>query len=255
MESVDNENVAQNPISVTENTVFENSSGQAYNAREQELLKEYAQARLERGETLEYINLNDYLVPHPAHFNQLAKPTVSIKYPHITFSASCIRLFEGMYYVLPTIAKTQPKIAFVPLKEEELSSLQWAREKDGKVVSKTISAPGFLNDVYARMKWSRKIRYKSYGYIADSARGLCIAFDLNLSAWIPGTFTEEVNKETGEIIKKHKDILLPGEYKNKAGMDFSDYENSHQMDLFTDFPELMTTTYEDLPEELRDDTE
>ena len=254
MDSIENGNQTANEEQhiITDADVFEHSSGQAYNENDQELIRKLMQSRLEQGDTLEFIDLNEYEVPHPAHFAQLSKPCLSIKYPHMTFSMSCIRLFEGYYHILPAMAKNAPRVAFVPIKEEEVSSLQWARDKDERMVNKTISAPGFLTDVFYRMKWSRQIRFKSYGRIVNTKRGLGLAFDLDTTAWLPGTFTEFVDKATGEI-KKRKEIFLPGQYKNKVGMDYSDYESSRQMDLFTDFPELMSKSYDDVPQEYLED--
>lgn len=240
------------PQIVTAADVFEHSSGQAYNEKDQELIRQLMQSRLEQGDSMEYLDLNEFEVPHPAHFAQLSKPSVSIKYPHMSFSMSCIRMFQGFYHVLPALAKNAPRIAFVPLMEEEVASLQWARDKEGRMVNKTISAPGFLDDVFYRMKWSKRIRFKAYGRLVNTKKGLALAFDLDGSAWIPGTFREFVDKATGEV-KKRKEIFLPEQYKNKAGMDFSDYESSRQMDLFTDFPDLMSKTYDDIPEEYLQD--
>jgi len=252
--TTENVNEEALPGPVTESVAFEQSTGQAYSNDELELIKRFTQSRLEHSDALEFIDLKEYEVPPPAHFYQLSKPCVSIKYPHMTFSMSSVRIFEGIYHVLPVIAKTKPRIAVIPLKEEELASFQWARLKDDRYVNKTISAPGFLDDVFRRMKWSKKMRYKAYGHVVDSERGLVLAFDLEQSTWIPGTYSEYVDKETGEV-KKKKDIYLPSQYKNKIGMDYEEYISGHQMNMFQDFPELMNMTYDDVPQEYLEEAE
>ena len=78
-------------------------------------------------------------LPPRSQFSMLSKPALSIKYKEFTCNMTCIRLFEGVRYVLPIVNPIKKRFAIVPCAEEESSSVEWARQKDEKWTNKTVT--------------------------------------------------------------------------------------------------------------------
>ena len=76
---------------------------QELSLREVELIRELAQIRKERSEELEFEKFDGYELPPRTQFSMVKKPAVSIKYGEMTFNMACIRLFEGIKYILPIV--------------------------------------------------------------------------------------------------------------------------------------------------------
>ncbi|MBR6052086.1 MAG: hypothetical protein IKP68_12915, partial [Clostridia bacterium] len=71
--------------------------------KEYELVREYAKAKLEAKSELQYEDLDDYEIPPRTQFSMLKKPAVSIKYKELTFNTTCVRMFEGITHILPSL--------------------------------------------------------------------------------------------------------------------------------------------------------
>ena len=81
----------------------EQSRAQELSVREISLIRELAQIRKEHKRELEYEKFDGYELPPRTQFSMLNKPAVSIKYGVMKFNMACIRLFEGIKYVLPSL--------------------------------------------------------------------------------------------------------------------------------------------------------
>ena len=81
----------------------EQSRAQELSVREISLIRELAQIRKEHKRELEYEKFDGYELPPRTQFSMLNKPAVSIKYGVMKFNMACIRLFEGIKYVLPIL--------------------------------------------------------------------------------------------------------------------------------------------------------
>ena len=68
------------------------------------------------------------------------KPAVSIKYGVMKFNMACIRLFEGIKYVLPILHPNKKRLALIMCPEEDSASVEWARQKDENWVNKDITS-------------------------------------------------------------------------------------------------------------------
>ncbi len=90
-------------MQTTLDTEQNEKKGTAYSAKEQELIHQLVQARLEQKEDLPFENLDGYELPPRTQFSMLKKPAVSIKYGRFTCNMACIRLFEGVRYILPIV--------------------------------------------------------------------------------------------------------------------------------------------------------
>ena len=68
-----------------------NEKGQFYTAKEQELIRQLVQTRLEQKSELVYEDLNGYELPPRTQFSMLNKPAVTFKHRQMTFNMASIR--------------------------------------------------------------------------------------------------------------------------------------------------------------------
>lgn len=223
-------------------------TGQTYSSADKELINQLIKSRLEQKAQMEYEELEGYELPPRTQFSMLSKPTLSIKYREFTCNMACIRLFEGVKYVLPIVNRAKKRFAIVPCAEEESSSVQWAREKDGKWDNRTIVSLEFIEKIYAMMGWDRNCRYKILGRVANSSSGLILIFDLEEAIFFAPKATEYVDKETGKVIKR-KAVYYPDEYKDRIGKSYNDYVAVRQMSIFEFLEGYVGKTYSDAKRE------
>lgn len=97
--------------------------------REQALIQELIKTKQEQKQELEFESFEGYELPPRTQFSMLKKPAVSIKYGKMTFNMACIRLFEGIQYILPLVNIAKKRLAVAMCVEEESASVEWARFK------------------------------------------------------------------------------------------------------------------------------
>jgi hypothetical protein len=228
------ETVVENEIKTASAATAEEKKGSAYNAKEQELIRQLVQARLEQKEDLPFENLDGYELPPRTQFSMLKKPAVSIKYGRFTCNMACIRLFEGVQHILPIVNREKKRLAIVTCAEEESASVEWARLKQDSWVNKDITSLEFIKKIFDLMGWDEHCRYKALGRIAASPKGLILVFDLEESIMFTPTPVEYVDKSTGEV-KKRQVKYYPDEYKDCIGKSYNDYAASQQLNLFEAF--------------------
>ena len=205
--------------------------GQSYSAKEQELIRQLIQARLEQQSELGYEDLEGYELPPRTQFSMLNKPAVTFKHRQMTFNAASVRLFEGVRYILPFTSKSKKRVAVVTCKEEESESVEWARRnKKGVWVSKTITSDEYVSKIFKFMGWDQTCRYKVMGRVSNSERGLILVFDL-AEAILFTTPEEYVDKKTGEV-KKRQIKYFPDEYRERIGKTYKDYIEKNQLSVF-----------------------
>ena len=130
------------------------------------------------------------------------KPAVSIKYGVMKFNMACIRLFEGIKYVLPILHPNKKRLALIMCPEEDSASVEWARQKDKNWVNKDITSLEFVENIFRLMNWNRECRYKVLGRVANSDQGLCMLFDLEEAIMFTPKPQEYTDPLTGEMKKK-----------------------------------------------------
>lgn len=197
-------------------------SPDGYSLKEQELIHQLVQERLGRKRELEFEALDDYVVPPKMFFSMLKKPAVSIRPNRLEFSMSSIRLFEGVRYVLPMTSEKKKRVVIAICAEEEISSIEWARQKEGKWVNRSITCPEYADRLYQMMEWNRECRYKAYGHLSNSERGLVIVFDLDTAVMFDPLPEEYFDKRTNKM-KKRVNKYYPDEIRMKLGRSYSDY--------------------------------
>ncbi|MCD8241364.1 MAG: hypothetical protein LUD73_02900 [Lachnospiraceae bacterium] len=222
-------------------------SGESYNISDQELIRLLVKSRQEQDRKLEYEDLDGYEMPPRTQFSMLKKPAVSIKRGKLTFNMACIRLFEGVEFILPLIHVGKKKMTIVMCTEEESASVAWARkrQRDGQWTNRDITSPDFVYNIYRMMNWKEDCRYKVLGYVANSAQGLVLVFELEEAIMFSSVPEEYVDKETGET-KKRQVKYYPDFYKNRIGKSYNDYMETRQINMFEYLEEYTGNTYSDL---------
>lgn len=212
----------------------EKSRAQELSVREISLIRELTQIRKEHKRELEYEKFDGYELPPRTQFSMLNKPAVSIKYGVMKFNMACIRLFEGIKYVLPILHPNKKRLALIMCPEEDSASVEWARQKDENWVNKDITSLEFVENIFRLMNWNRECRYKVLGRVANSDQGLCMLFDLEEAIMFTPKPQEYMDPLTGEMKKKQMKFF-PDAYKNRIGKSYNDYIADHQMNMFEDF--------------------
>ena len=202
--------------------------------REQALIQELIKTKQEQKQELEFESFEGYELPPRTQFSMLKKPAVSIKYGKMTFNMACIRLFEGIQYILPLVNIAKKRLAVAMCVEEESASVEWARFKKNEVwVNKDITSVDFIEKIYQAMGWRRECRYKVLGRVANSDRGLILVFDLDEAIMFTPMKEEYEDPKTGEK-KKRQVKYYPELYKTRIGKSYEDYEQARQINLFED---------------------
>lgn len=122
-------------------------------------------------------------------------------------------------------------MALIMCPEEDSASVEWARQKNGVWVNKSISSLEFLEKMFRMMNWNRECRYKVLGRVANSDQGLVMLFDLEEAIMFTPQPQEFTDPMTGEV-KKKQIKFFPDIYKGRIGRSYNDYVATHQMSMF-----------------------
>ena len=153
---------------------------------------------------------------------------------------SAIRLFEGVQHILPMLSERKKRMVVAICAEEELSSIEWARLKKDKWVNRSISCPEYVQNIYKMMGWNKNCRYKVYGHLSNSERGLVLVFDLASAVMFDPLPEEYFDKRSGKM-KKRINKYYPDEIRMKLGRSYSDYEATQRMSSFESLSGYMDT--------------
>lgn len=224
----------------------------SYSPKEQELIRQLVQERLGKKNEIEFESLDDYVVPPKMFFSMIKKPAVSIRPNRMEFSMSSIRLFEGVQHILPMLSENKQRMVVAICAEEELSSVEWARLKKDKWVNRSITCPEFVDGIYKMMNWRRECRYKVYGRLANSERGLVLVFDLSSAVMFDPLPEEYFDKRTGKM-KKRTNKYYPDEIRMKLGRSYSDYMATQERSSFESLNGYMDSQGDDVQATVSDE--
>lgn len=143
--------------------------------------------------------------------------------------------------VLPMLSENKKRMVVAICAEEEISSIEWARLKKDKWVNRSISCPEYVQSIYKMMNWNKDCRYKVYGRLANSERGLVLVFDLASAVMFDPLPEEYFDKHTGKM-KKRIVKYYPDEIRMKLGRSYSDYEALQQRSSFESLSGYMDTS-------------
>ncbi len=225
---------------------------EGYSPKEQELIRQLVQERLGKKNAIEFESLDDYVVPPKMFFSMIKKPAVSIRPNRMEFNMSAIRLFEGVQHILPMLSERKQRMVVAICAEEELSSVEWARQKKGKWVNKNITCPEYADSIYKMMGWNRECRYKVYGNLSNSERGLVLVFDLASAVMFDPLPEEYFDKRSGKM-KKRTNKYYPDEIRMKLGRSYSDYVATQERSSFESLSGYMDTSGAAVPSTVTDE--
>lgn len=225
---------------------------EGYSPKEQELIRQLVQERLGKKGAIEFESLDDYVVPPNMFFSMIKKPAVSIRGNRMEFNMSSIRLFEGVQYVLPMLSERKKRMVVAICAEEELSSVEWARLKKGKWVNRNLTCPEYVQNIYKMMNWQTNCRYKVYGNLANSERGLVLVFDLTAAVMFDPLPEEYFDKKSGKM-KKRINKFYPDEIRMKLGRSYSDYVAIQERSSFESLSGYMDTAGGAVPATVSDE--
>ena len=225
---------------------------EGYSVKERALIQQLVQARLGKKNALEFESLNDYFVPPGIYFPRLKKPAVTIRINRLEFSMSSIRLFEGVQHVVSMLNDPKKRMVVAICAEEELSSIEWARKRKEKWVNRSITCPEYTHSIYDMMKWNENCRYKAYGRLADSERGLVLVYDLARAVMFDPLPEEYFDKRSGKM-KKRINKYYPDEIRMKLGRSYSDYEAIQRQSSFESLSGYVDTSGSEIPATISDE--
>lgn len=246
---MDNEQLTLSGVATTSGA---SDKMEGYSPKEQELIRQLVQERLGKKNAIEFESLDDYVVPPNMFFSMIKKPAVSIRGNRMEFNMSSIRLFEGVQYVLPMLSERKKRMVVAICAEEELSSVEWARLKKGKWVNKNITCPEYVQNIYKMMNWQPNCRYKVYGNLANSERGLVLVFDLTAAVMFDPLPEEYFDKKSGKM-KKRINKFYPDEIRMKLGRSYSDYVAIQERSSFESLSGYMDTAGSAVPSTVTDE--
>ena len=96
------------------------------------------------------------------------------------------------------------------------------------------------------MGWRDECRYKVYGHLSNSERGLVLVFDLASAVMFDPLPEEYFDKKSGTM-KKRINKYYPDEIRMKLGRSYSDYEASQRRSSFESFSGYMDTSGSAVP--------
>lgn len=130
--------------------------------------------------------------------------------------------------------------------------MEWARLKKDKWVNRSISCPEYVQSIYRVMNWNKECRYKVYGHLANSERGLVLVFDLSAAVMFDPLPEEYFDKRSGKM-KKRVNKYYPDEIRMKLGRSYSDYMAAQQTSSFESLSSYTDSTGTAVPSTVSDE--
>ena len=172
------------------------------------------------------INLDEFEVARTEFLAQTREPSFIFNDGKVGVNTACVRKLPDVEYVQLLINRQKQKLAVRVCQEEDIFSIQWAREKNGKRFPRQITGRMFFMKVCDLMGWNPEYRYKIVGKLVRANEELLFLFDLNARQ----VFERSVG-EDGKRTSSRKPVF-PEEWKNQFGIPFSEHKKALQVSLF-----------------------
>ena len=172
------------------------------------------------------INLDEFEVARTEFLAQTREPSFIFNDGKVGVNTACVRKLPEVEYVQLLINRQKQKLAVRVCQEEDIFSIQWAREKNGKRSPRQITGRMFFMKVCDLMGWNPEYRYKIVGKLVRANEELLFLFDLNARQ----VFERSVG-EDGKRTSSRKPVF-PEEWKNQFGIPFSEHKKALQVSLF-----------------------
>ena len=112
-------------------------------------------------------------------FAHTREPCFTLSDGKVQANTACIRKMADVNYIQILINQTTHKLVIRACEEEELFSLPWCREKDGKRFPRAITGPIFIMKVCALMGWNPDNRIRMLGKFCRANEDLIFLFDMD----------------------------------------------------------------------------
>lgn len=172
------------------------------------------------------MNLDEFEVARTEFLAQTREPSFIFNDGKVGVNTACVRRLPDVEYVQLLINRNKRKLAVRVCKEEDIFSIQWAKEKDGKRFPRLITGRMFFMKVCDLMSWNPEYRYKIVGKLVRANNELLFLFDLNARQVFERTVDEDGKR------KSSRKPVFPEEWKNQFGIPFSEHKKALQISLF-----------------------
>ena len=172
------------------------------------------------------LDLNEFEVARSEFFAHTREPSFVFNDGKVGVNSACVRRLPDVDFVQLLINRSKRKLAVRVCREEDIFSIPWAKEKDGKRFPRLITGRMFFMKVCDMMGWNPAYRYKIVGKLVRANEELLFLFDLNS--------TETFERNTGEDGKRKssRTPVFPAEWKNQFGIPFSEHKKALQINMF-----------------------
>lgn len=172
------------------------------------------------------LDLNEFEVARSEFFAHMREPSFIFNDGKVGVNTACVRRLPDVEYVQLLINRAKKKLAIRACQEEDIFSIQWAKEKDGKRHPRQITGKMFFMKVCDMMGWNPQYRYKVLGKLVKANGELIFLFDLTSQE----TFERSVNEDGKR--KCSRTPVFPTEWKNQFGIPFSEHKKALQINMF-----------------------
>ena len=172
------------------------------------------------------MNLDEFEVARTEFLAQTREPSFIFNDGKVGVNTACVRRLPDVEYVQLLINRNKRKLAVRVCKEEDIFSILWAKEKDGKRFPRLITGRMFFMKVCDLMGWNPEYRYKIVGKLVRANNELLFLFDLNARQVFERTVDEDGKR------KSSRKPVFPEEWKNQFGIPFSEHKKALQISLF-----------------------
>ncbi|NLG05261.1 MAG: recombinase family protein [Clostridia bacterium] len=123
-------------------------------------------------------DLRGFEIAHAEFFQTKDKMAVTFSPDSITFGIIGIRKMDNIQYIDILIHPEKKLLAVRKAKKDSKYSYQWARQHNGNIVAKTISATSFMPMLYELLSWDTNNKYRATGYKKQKDKDSFLLFDL-----------------------------------------------------------------------------
>jgi len=206
-----------------QNDVFTNTSTSESKSEEKLFTKPERDGKIEFIEReVDEFDFEGFQVVRREFFSKVNCPAVTFKYGSVVFNVRAIRKLMECKFIQILINLEKKQMIAKPCEEDEKDSLQWSRvNKDGRVVSRSISGKVFTAQLFLDMNWNIESTVKVLGTLITCKGERIFIFDLNnAEAYL------HTSEPSAEDPKRRKRVpFAPVHWQGNYGQSYEDSKN------------------------------
>ena len=185
--------------------------------------------KAERGGKIDFIerevdkfDFDGYEVVRREFFSKATCPAVTFKYGSVVFNVRAIRKLMECKFIQILINSKEKLMIIKPCEEEVKDSLQWSRvNKDGKVVSRSITGKVFTAQLFKDMNWSLESTVKVLGTLLTCKGEKIFIFDLNNAE----AYLHLAEPSADESKRRKRVPFMPEHWQGNYGQSYEESKN------------------------------